>query len=207
MHQREIMLQQTKLMAQNVPPALIQAESSRSSRIGVDQSALGIFQQAQLHLRSHFSEVIEFMIGTVFAQESVAKMLSGIPLSAQLPPVEEVKKAAKPKVTIPGQPPPDVMNQLYMQGVLKYEALRKHLSGLYSIPLSDLHAEPAISLEDMLTGGKLKVESTKGKMAKDSNESKERQLTQQTKLQEVRNKGPSSAAAKPKAKAAPKASS
>jgi hypothetical protein len=159
---------------------------ARSSRIRVDQSALGIFQQAQLHLRSHFCEVIEFM-------ERTAVLSRG------------GKKGGQTASLDPR--PTSCASSTWMAC-----SSGRRCANIYSIPLPDLNAEPAISLEDLLTGGKLKVESTKGEMAKDSNESKERQLSPQTKLQEVRNKGAEqkakSAAAKVKsAKPAPKASS
>ncbi len=53
------------------------------------------------------------------------------------------------EVTFPGVPPEEVLQTMWLQGVLKYEAYKQYLSSMYCIPLTAFHDKMQLTLEDL----------------------------------------------------------
>jgi hypothetical protein len=151
---RELILlaQQNALMIFGIPPAMIQAESSKG-KINLDMNAQAMYAHHMRNLKQKVLAMVHGVYSIIYGGQHVADYLLKIPLTESAD-LTKAREAAHVTITMPGIPPESILKELYLEGTLKYEAYRQYMSANYSIPIEHLEATPKLSIKDLLTGGK-----------------------------------------------------
>lgn len=128
----EVMVQQMVMMAFSLPPAMLQAESSRG-RMNLDYNAMRVFNDAQQQLMSEMQRALQHVAEGIWAPARLARYAMDTALVEQIS-EEEARKHMKIHVVIPNIPSPEDIRSLHEEGVLKYDAYCEFMGQIYSIP-------------------------------------------------------------------------
>lgn len=176
-----LMHQQLLFMLFGVPPSFIQTESARGRISGGDDSnAASVFRNAQKHLKQRLVQLASQAFNTIHNPDKILSYLMAQSFSRHVDERELHRVAHSAQILIPGTPPEDYLEQLYIKGFLKYSAYKRYISTMHAIPEQDLHDEPELSLLDILTGGKESLQKMQmehdSKMQKAQLKGKEKEL-------------------------------
>lgn len=120
------------------------------------------------HLRNLKQQMLTFAnlcYKIIHSFEYAEQFLVRTPLTEQVT-EEDVEQNSTVEITMPGIPPENILQELYQQGILKYDAYKKYISSNYSIPMEHLEAKAKLSVLDLLNGGKEKLKPAAGAGAK-----------------------------------------
>lgn len=191
----ELMRQQLTFMAFGVPPSFIQTESARGRISGGDDSnAASVFRNSQKQLKQRFVQLASQAFHAIHNPHKILHYLMAQPFDRHVEDSELQRITNNAEILIPGTPPEDYLEKLYMMGMLRYDAYRRYVSTMHAIPEADLHDTPDLTLLDMVTGGQeslkkmdhehdLKVQKMQLKGKKDEMERKMDGDEKKTKLQ------------------------
>jgi hypothetical protein len=139
----ELHLQQVVFMLFTLPPSVIQAESTRG-RLTRDTSAENLLSQHRMQMRRQGIQLITEYFFILWAQTFRDHRIVNAGLGEPL----NLAAAMRFTITMPGIPPPEVVDQLYHDGFLKYEALINYKEASYSIPKEFFHRTPQLTLKE-----------------------------------------------------------
>lgn len=137
-----------------IPPSFIQTESARGRISGGDDSnAASVFRNNQKQLKLQLVQLCSQAFNTIHNTRRIRDYLLSKPLTVRVRDEDVATRINRAKITIPGTPPEDYLNQLYKEGFLKYSAYRRAICTMHAFPEEDLNEEPAITLIDLITNG------------------------------------------------------
>jgi hypothetical protein len=133
----------------------------------LDVNAQAVYNNHLRNLKQQMLTFANLCYKIIHSFEYAEQFLVRTPLTKQVT-EEDVEQDSTVEITMPGIPPENVLQELYQQGILKYDAYKKYISSNYSIPLEHLEAKAKLSVLDLLNGGKekLKPKPTAGAGAK-----------------------------------------
>lgn len=134
----------------SVPMGMISQQSSLGSKTSMTENSFIVYLDAQKYLKqlliSYLYEVYHHINDSTFAMDY---LVDTIEKKKGKPTVPGLKQALKCEITMPGLPPEETVERLFLLGVLKYEAYTKFLHDKHAIPGEDFNEKPELSLTEM----------------------------------------------------------
>lgn len=109
------------------------------------QDARLMFSGMQLALKQNILRFLNLTYRMIHGESHIAQLVA----TAAEHGVEYALKEGKHDLELPGVPPPDVVRQLMLEGVLTFEAYRRYVSTLYGISEESLHKTPQLTLHEL----------------------------------------------------------
>jgi hypothetical protein len=76
------------------------------------------------------------------------------------PNTKKLDKMTRIQLSLPGIPPPAVIENLYEKGRLKYKPYISYTAAYYNMPIEHFEEEPTLSVMELLTGGKSSMQES-----------------------------------------------
>jgi hypothetical protein len=110
-----------------------------------DPNGREMFKAAQRQLR----QIIIPMLTNLFRHIYSAKHHLDIVALNTADTAAKASEETDMEIVLPGMPPFEILREWWLQGVLKFEAYRDYLANMYSMPTTDFHEEPQLTLQEL----------------------------------------------------------
>jgi len=139
---------------------MVSQQSSQGGKGKLNEGSLVVFDNTQRETKQRLLGYIDNMYSRIYMTHHSLHVLVETPLY-QLS--EEASKHHGTEISMSGLPSDDVLNQLYLMGLLKYDRYVAFLASKHSIDIDCFNSSALVSLDD-LNG--IKPEETKSKSTK-----------------------------------------
>ena len=138
--QSQVYRQQMVFMLLGIPPALIQPESTRG-RLS-ENNSISLFQKHVQLRKQQMVAIAKAIYEKCHAAELAEQYTSRIPVDEKITDIPA--DAMSVEITLPGIPEDSILEKLYAQGLLKYEAYVEHMSVSHSMDQSNFNKSAKI---------------------------------------------------------------
>ena len=125
-------------------------EPAAQNRTTSNQDNRVVFREAQNYIKHLLQPMIQTMFlhinRTLFTYGVIGRNNSAL-LDDEKD--DAAKGKALVKVSLPGIPPPEVLDQMYMTGVFKYDAYVNYLATMWGIPVDCFNEEPEMEIKEL----------------------------------------------------------
>jgi len=141
-----------------VPMAMVSNQNS-TGKTGLNENAIIVFRNSQKQLQQYLLRYIEEQYKAIYGPHHLIDHIKDNPDMSDSD-MRNVRKLLHDSmdivISMPGKPPPEVLDKLLSIGALKYDAYIQYQVAQYSIPMEHMHQDaPMLPLEEismMLTG-------------------------------------------------------
>jgi hypothetical protein len=127
-----------------VPRSMFSRTDGSSSRVNDDTRMM--FDASQRKLKRALTDMVTAVFNALYADDFILDAVLQDDAVATEP--GDVRVSAV-NVTLPGIPPLEVLQTMWMQGVLTYSAYIEYLSHMYSMPMNDFHKQQQLTLQEL----------------------------------------------------------
>jgi hypothetical protein len=133
----------------NVPLSMISSQSALGSKTGMTENAYVVFMAGQKELKQRLLQYIHYMYRIINDATNAIHYLMDSIKKKEKPSIKGVKEAIECDITMPGIPPEPVMNAIFLQGVLKFEAYKQFLHDKHAIPFDHFNNKLELSQQEL----------------------------------------------------------
>jgi hypothetical protein len=142
------------LAIMSVPMAMISQQSALGGKTAMNENAFLVFMTAQKQLKQQLLQYIhviyhglyDYQNGMNYLIKQLKKMKSD---PSEKPTKAGLEKSKECEITMPGIPPENVMHDLFLKGVLKFEAFRYYLNEKHAIPLDHFNTSLPLTYQEL----------------------------------------------------------
>lgn len=117
-----------------VPPAMITARTALGTQSGAAHASMMIFENAQRHLQHFLLNHMKQLYSAMFSEHHTVQSAVNDLKNKKVLNKHRVQTQADVTITMPSLPSQELLEILYMNGTLKYEAYCHYMGATHSIP-------------------------------------------------------------------------
>ncbi len=131
---------------------MIQTESSHG-KVVLNDNAKQLFDLHMASLKQQLLPVLHILLRHIYRKQLALRTLIRTPLRAKVT-RKDLEDSTRIVITMPGIPPMEQLDAMYLSGILTYEYYIACKASIYGMPIEAFEKKPKLSVRDHLDSGK-----------------------------------------------------